>query len=209
MDGSTRRDAGGLAGVLFAAAVVAGCAALQPPQVEPVTLHVLAAQPVRAAARPQRDVAIEVAAPRAWPGFDTPQMAYVRQPYAIDYFAANRWADTPSRMLGPLVVRALEQTGSFRAVVQAPGAAPADFRLDTEIVRLQQSFATKPSRAEITLRVQLTDLRARRVVATRTLDDAAEAKSDDAAGGVAAANAALQRILEQVADFCVAGTAGR
>jgi cholesterol transport system auxiliary component len=136
-------------------------------------------------------------------------MAYVRQPYEIEYFAASRWADTPARMLAPLLARALEQTGSFRAVVQPPTAAPADFRLDTEVVRLQQSFAGRPSRAELALRAQLTDLRGKRIVATRVFEDAENAASEDAGGGVVAANAALQRVLEQVADFCIAETGGR
>lgn len=197
------------AAALAAAVLVAGCAALSPPKVDPVDVYVLAAAPLPPAARPQRPLVVEVAAPRAWPGFDTPQMVYVRQPYAQDAYAASRWADTPPRMLGPLLVRALEQTGSFRAVVSAPSAAPADVRVDTEIAKLQQDFATKPSRAEVALRVQLTDLRARRVVATRVFEESEGAPSDDAAGGVAATNAALARVLARVADFCVAETGAR
>ena len=49
-------------------------------------------------------------------------------------------------MLGPLLMRTLEDTGSFRAVVHAPTGLPADLRLDTELVRLQQNF-TGRSRA--------------------------------------------------------------
>jgi len=192
--------------VLLAAAL-AGCSALPAPRVESVNVHVLATEPLPAATRPQRDVVVEVALPRAWPGFDTPSIVYVRQPYELDYFATSRWADAPAKMLGPLLARALDQTGSFRAVVQPPSAAPADFRVDTELVRLQQNFATRPSRAEITLRVQLTDLRGRRVVAARVFDGAENAPSEDAAGGVAAANATLQRMLGDVAEFVVAGTA--
>lgn len=200
----------GLKAVVLAVAVlIGGCAALQAPQVESPTLHVLAADPLPKAARPTRDAIVEVAPPRAWPGFDTPQMAYVRQPYELDYFAASRWADTPPRMLGPLLARALEQSGGFRAVIQAPNPVPADYRVDVEIVRLQQNFAVRPSRAELTLHVQLTDVRGRRVIAARNFEEAAEAPSENAAGGVAAANAALQRMLAQVVDFCVAQTAGR
>ena len=131
---------------------------------------------------------LEVSAPRAWPGFDTAQMAYVRKPHELDYFATNRWADTPSRMLGPLLARALEQTGGFRAVVQAPSIVAADLRLVTELVRLQQNFATQPSRVEITLRVQLIDVRGRRVLATRDVRGDRKRAERDAYGGVIAAN---------------------
>ena len=56
---------------------------------------------------------------------------------------------------------------------------------------------------ELTLRVQLIDVRGKRVLATRVFDETENAPSDDAYGGVTAANAALQRVLEQIAEFCV------
>jgi len=195
--------------LIIVVVLLGGCTGLQPPREDVPTLYVLSAQPLRSVASPRREVVIEVALPRAWPGFDTAQIAYVRQPYELDYFAASRWADTPSRMLGPLVARALEQAGSFRAVVQMPGTVPADVRLDVEIIRLQQNFAVHPSRAELTLRAQLTDLRGKRVVASKVIEEVESAPSEDAAGGVAAANEALQRALEQVAEFCVAESVAR
>src|SRR5512145_3367204 len=97
-------------GRVFAALTLfalAGCASLQPPPPEAVNLHVLTPQPLPRSTRPQRDAVIEVALPRAWPGFDTPEMIYVERPYELDRFAVNRWADTPSRMLGPLLAQAL------------------------------------------------------------------------------------------------------
>lgn len=190
-------------------ALLAGCAALQPTQAPSPNLHVLQATAAIGAASAKRDLVLEVSVPRAWPGFDTPQMAYVQKPYEVDYFANSRWADAPARMLGPLLAQAVEQTGSFRAVVQTPSAVPADLRLTGELVRLQQNFATRPSRIELTLRLQLVDVRGKRVLAGRVLEATETAPSDDAYGGVTAANAALQRVLAQVAEFCVAESGNR
>jgi len=198
-----RRVPGWTLGLLAVAALTGGCTALQPPRVESTNLHVLGAAPVPKVARAKRDVVLEVALPRARPGFDTPQMAYVRQPYELDYFASNRWADTPARMLGPLLASALEQAGSFRAVVQMPSAVLADLRIETELIRLQQDFGTRPSRVEITVRVQLIDVRGRRILASRLFEETETARSEDAAGGVIAANLALARLLERVVDFCI------
>lgn len=194
---------------LALAALVAGCAGLQPAPVPSPDLLVLQATPVVTAAPVKRDLVLEVSVPRAWPGFDTPQMAYVQKPYALDYFANSRWADAPAHMVGPLIARALEQTGSFRAVVQTPSGVPADLRLTGELIRLQQNFTTRPSKVELTLRVELIDVRARRVLAARVFAETETAPSDDAYGGVTAANAALQRVLAQVAEFCVAEAGGR
>jgi len=190
-------------------AVLGGCGSLLPAREPDPVLHMLAPPPVAMASAGKRDVVLEVAVPRAAPGFDTSHIVYVQRPYELEYFARHRWAEAPARMLAPLLTQALERSGGFRAVVQAPTAVPADVRIVTELVRLQQDFATRPSRVEFALRVQLVDVHARRVLATRTFDDAESAPTDDAHGGVTAANAAVARVLTQVVDFSVAETSPR
>jgi cholesterol transport system auxiliary component len=196
-------------GWLSLAMLAAGCTALRPIQAENGNTFVLEAKPLVQVAREKRDVVLEVSTPRAWPGFETSQMAYVQRPYELDYFATNRWADSPPRMLGPLLAQALEQTGSFRAVVQTPSVVPADLRVISELIRLQQNFGTRPSRVELTLRIQLIDVRGKHPIATRQFDAMESALSDDPYGGVTAANVALQRILEQIADFCIVESGNR
>lgn len=188
---------------LASATLSASCTGLQAPQAGSPHLYVLDARPAIQAAQVKRNLVLAVSMPRAWPGFGTPRMAYLRQPHELEYFAVNRWADTPSRMLGPLLAQALEQTGSFRAIVQTPGVVPADIRLDTELIRLQQDFGTQPSRVQLTLRAQLIDVVGKRVIAVKTFDETENATSDDAYGGVIAANRVAQRVLGQLADFCV------
>ncbi|HXZ85424.1 MAG TPA: ABC-type transport auxiliary lipoprotein family protein, partial [Myxococcota bacterium] len=109
---------------------LAGCTALPPPVTENVTTYVLDAQAAPAAVTARRDLVLVVGGVRARPGFDTPQIAYVRQAHELDYFVTARWAETPARMLGPLIAQALERSGTFRAVVQSPAVVPADVRLD-------------------------------------------------------------------------------
>ena len=189
--------------------LLGGCTALAPTPLPDPNLHVLAAAPVAGAAPGARDLVLEVGVPRASPGFDTPRMAYVQKAYELDYFADNRWADAPARMLGPLLTQALERSGGFRTVVQAPTVVPSDVRVNAELIRLQQNFTMRPSRAELALRVQLVDVRARRVLATKLFEETENATSENAYGGVAAANAALERLLARVVEFCLVETANR
>jgi len=95
----------------------------------------------------------------------------------------------------------------FRAVVQPPTMVGADLRVSTELVRLQQNFASKPSESELVLHVQLIDVRTRVVVATRTFEATEAAPSEDPYGGVIAANRAIERLLAQLAAFCVTESA--
>ncbi len=193
---------------LGAALMLAACSVLQAPHAEAPTIFLLDAPPAAAAGRPAQELVLAVSPPRAWPGFDTPQMAYVREPQELNFFIKNRWADAPSRMLAPILVRALSADGRFAAVVAMPNTVQADLRLDTEIVRLLQDFGTHPSCAQLTVRAQLVDLHSSRVLSTREFNELEPASSDDAAGGAAAANRALERVVRALADFC-AEQAGR
>jgi cholesterol transport system auxiliary component len=112
-------------------------------------------------------------------------------------------------MIAPLIVAAIEGSGAFSAVVGAAGAAAADIRLSTEIIRLQQDFGSSPSRVRFTLRATLVDSVKRRVIAVREFDANVAAASDDTAGGVVAANLAVDQVLQELAGFCAAAAVDR
>jgi len=193
-------------GALF---MLSGCAGLSPPPAVDQRIYVLDAQPAIDAKQVKRDVVLGVSAPQARPGFDTPQIAYTQQPHELNYFVTSRWADTPAHMLEPLLLQALEQTGSFRAVVQTPGAVPADLRLDTEVLLFRHDFTVRPSRMQLSLRARLIDVRGKRLLAVRQFDEVENADNEDAYGGVRAANRALLRALNRLTDFCADESAVR
>ena len=80
-------------------------------------------------------------------------------------------------------------------------------QIGDELLLLRQSFLVRPSRIELALRLQLVDLAARRVLATRYVEVDESAPSDDAPGGVVAANVALAGALAQAAAWCIEQTA--
>lgn len=143
-----------------------------------------------------------VAAPRAAPGFESARMIYLRRAQELEAFAFHEWVDTPARMLAPLLVRSLQDSGAFSAVLLAPSAASGALRLETELIRLQQDFGTRPSRVQLTLRGVLLDATTRQVIAWREFDEQVPAATDDPVGGAAAAQVATQRVLAALAAFC-------
>lgn len=136
--------------------------------------------------------------PRAAAGFDSKRIIYTRDAHRMEYFSYSEWIDTPARMLAPLIVAAIENSGHFRAVVPTPSAAVGDIKLDTEILRLQQEFGSGQSRVRLTLRAYLVDSVTRHVLAWREFDETVIAVSDDPYGGVVAANRAVQNVLAGV-----------
>ena len=189
-----------------------GCGALFPTTTTP-TPSFYSLDGARGAAPASPPAAIRLTVPAAAPtliinpphaaaGFDSPRIIYVRETHKLEYFSHNEWVDTPARMLAPLIVNAVENNGTFRAVVLTPSAAAGDLRLDTEIVRLQHDFGSQPSRVRFTLRAYIVDNTTRRVLASREFDETVAAASKDPYGGVVAANRAVQSVLEQLASFC-------
>jgi cholesterol transport system auxiliary component len=145
---------------------------------------------------------LTISTPIAAAGFGGVHIVYQRKAHELERFALNQWVDTPAQMLAPLIVRAVEKNGAFRGVVRVSTAAVSDFRLDTEIVRLQQNFISTPSETRLTLRAVLLNTATRRVVAAREFDASVAAASEDPRGGVEAANAAVRQVLADLAKFC-------
>ena len=217
-DRMARRNRSGLTGMagLTAAALLAmlillaGCASslLPKPPAPPTRFTLDAAAPLPAAAPRQAAAGspvLVVAVPRAAPGFDSARMVYLRQPQQLDAFALHEWVDTPARMLAPLLVRSLQASGAFSAVLLAPTTGSGTWRLETELIRLQQDFTTpRPSQVRLTLRAVLVDSSSRQVIAWREFDETVAAATDDPAGGAAAAHQATQRVLAALAIFCAA-----
>lgn len=197
------------AGLLAALLALGGCSLLKPTATPVASFYSLDRGPVTAAAKspappslpPVANPTLIISPPRAAAGFDSSRIIYIRQAHKMEYFAQSEWVDPPARMLGPLMASALEQSGAFRAVVLTPGSATGDFRLDTKITRLQQDFRPHPSRVNFVLRAYLVDEKTRQVVAWREFDQSLEAPSEDARGGVEAANRVVQQVLQELSAF--------
>lgn len=157
---------------------------------------------VPATATPTGTFTLIVSPPHAAAGFDSARIIYVRSAHKLEYFAHSEWIDPPSRMLGPLLVAAIRNSGKFHAVVLTPGLATGEYRLDTEIIRLQHEFQSTSSQVRFTLRAYLVADKTRHVLAWREFEVVAIAPSEDAYGGVIAANSTVQTVLSQLSEFC-------
>jgi len=142
-----------------------------------------------------------VSQPKAQAGFETARMAYLLRPHEVSYYAFNQWADTPARMFAVLLTQTMEKTGLWRAVVQAPSTVKADYRLDCDNLALEQQFFSRPSRMRVAMRALLIDNKRQNVLGTRNFEIFEAAATEDAYGGVLAANRAAAELLEQIAEW--------
>lgn len=144
---------------------------------------------------------IQLNPPQAEPGFETPRMVYLKRPYELEYFAANQWADTPANMFAPLLAQSLNQSGVWRDVVLLPSLVPGDYRLDVYGFALQQEFLQSPSQVRVTARAQLVDLKLSMIVGMQRFETIEPALSENAYGGVVAANRAVAVLLDEIGSW--------
>lgn len=182
--------------------LLAGCAI---PPAEPLRTNALLDQvPADVPHRPRSARTLIVFPAEARAALDTKQMAYTRAPHELAYFARNQWAETPPQMLGPLLVRTMEATGAFTAVVAPPHTTDAAIGVRTEILDLVQDFSVQPPVLRLALRVRVEDEATGRVLGTREIAVQEPMREATPAGGVQAANAAMARALRELAAFVLA-----
>jgi cholesterol transport system auxiliary component len=104
-------------------------------------------------------------------------------------------------MLTPLMVQVLNQSGPWRTVIPLPSSISGDYRLDVFGFLLQQEFLQQPSRVRITARLQLVDLKESTILGVRAFEVVENAPSENAYGGVQAANRAVAGLLDQIVSW--------
>lgn len=191
-----------MAGLYAASACIAiqGCAFLSPPKAD-IEKSVLNQLPTIVPHREADGGAVLVFPPATTSVYDTVLMAYRTEPRQIAYFSRRQWGATPSQMIQPLLVATLEKTHSFRFVLVPPFSGPYTYSLRTEILDLIQDFTPKSATLVLSLRFQLAGYGASPVIAARDISVREPMLQRNSRAGVAAANDATAKALQQMAGF--------
>lgn len=148
-------------------------------------------------------LSILVSQPDAIPGYQTEQMLYIDKPFELSNFAHSAWISSPANMLYPLITQSLQHSHYFYAVASGPDVDKTDYRLDTQIIELQQNFLTKPSVVELIANVVLTHIADNRIVSSRIIDERVPCPTDTPYGGVIAANQAALAFTAKLSNFVI------
>lgn len=144
-----------------------------------------------------------VSSPTASPGYDTKKMLYNKKPYEIMPFAKNQWAGPPAKMLQPLLIQAIRDTGYFHAVLAPPLSARRHWLLKTNLLELRQDFTYSPSCIHMSIQVEIIDKPNDKVVNSQVFSTQVNTFKNTPYEGVIAANKATRILLNRIADFCV------
>ena len=97
----------------------------------------------------------------------------------------------------------MQHSHYFYAVASGPDADKVDYRVDTQLIQLQQNFLTKPSVVELVANVVLTHISDNRVVSSRIISERVTCPEDTPYGGVIAANKAAFAFTAKLTDFVI------
>jgi cholesterol transport system auxiliary component len=147
------------------------------------------------------DHSILISQPEAMAGYQTEQMLYIQKPYQLSAFSENAWVGTPANMLYPLLIQSLQHSHAFKAVASSPFADRVDYRLDTQILAMEQNFLNKPSVFVMSLKAVLTRVKNNQVLASRIISVRVPCPMDTPYGGVIAANKASVIVTEKIKHF--------
>ncbi len=136
--------------------------------------------------------------PSAAEGYQTEQMLYVKKPYQLSVFSENAWVASPANMLLPLLTQTFQTSHAFSAVVSSPYANQVDYRLDSELIAMQQNFLTQPSQFELVVKVVLTQVKNNTILYSGILTERIQSPTDTPYGGVIAGNLATAKLTSQI-----------
>ena len=187
---------------LICLVLTSGCSSIIPSrEIGPKNVYVLEATAVGKPRFSPQGPSIQVSRIRTAPGYGGTGMMYVEHRHRLDHFLHHRWADTPARMLEPLVIGTLEASGIFSAVVSPDARTRTDLRLDTEFLRLVRRFEGDRSRVDLAIRASGVDTRRASLAPSRVIEIAEPGVDPTPYGGVEAANRAVARLLERLQVF--------
>lgn len=186
-----------LSSVIF---LMTACAAIKPAVTNQYTLNSFSNQSYK---KPSSALSILVNKPEAVAGYETEQMLYINKPYELGIFAHNAWIDPPADMLFPLIVQSLQSSGYFFAVASTLSSETADYRLDTQLIELQQNFLHKPSVLEFAAKIVLTKVSNNHIIASRIIKKRIPCSKNTPYGGVIAANKATQLFTSEMTRFVI------
>lgn len=197
ISGGTMRAISGMLILVFATLFV-GCSIL--PEDEPApSVHMLEWRG-GAVSGDERSGSLQIAMPVAYPGYDSSYIRY-RQGGGSELhrYARNRWVDRPAVLVGAALTEAVADRGPYERVGPPGNPIPAGYRLESDLVRLEQVFGDGDSRVHLTLRYRLVEVASGDILGSvrHQLEGPVPANPE---GAVRVANELLNDSLQRLAD---------
>lgn len=192
--------------LLLGVTLLSSCSLFSPVKMPQQNAYVIKRLPRVIPARHKTHAVLLVTQPQANGIYNTTQMAYMKIPYQLDYYAKNQWAITPAQMLEDILVRSLQKRRFFAAVITPPTISHYDYVLNTELVDLYFDFMSRPTTLRLAMRAELIRIASSKIIASRYFCVTVPLPMNTPYGGVLAANEAAAALIGQMSWFVMQST---
>jgi cholesterol transport system auxiliary component len=134
------------------------------------------------------------------PFYDSVRLAYSQAPAARAYYQFANWTTRPSVRLGQLLAQRLNAEGKVNLAWLSSDIA-GDWLLDMRVDEFYHDVSVTPGHARLIIQAELVERRTQKIKASRVFHVHVEAKSQDAAGAVAAFQTATTTWLDQMSAW--------
>jgi cholesterol transport system auxiliary component len=187
--------------IMFSSFCLISCSALSPLPTSHSTAYVLSPNvTVHKTAQPRPSI-LYVSPVESDPLYDTAEMAYSERPYEIAYFAKNRWAEPPARLLQPIIVSMLQKSNYFKFITPYQLTGPRVYQLRTRLIKLQQIFHQQHSNLHLIASAQIINTVTGEIIISQQFD-VVEPAAANPQGGVIATNLAVGKLLKKILTLC-------
>lgn len=111
---------------------------------------------------------IQITRMKADEPYDSDYMYYSQERYQLNHYARNQWVASPSVMITKTIQEKLLQSCEYGHVVNADFLTNSDYRLNTQLIELQQDIRDGKSQVTLAILVQLVDNKNNKVVKGKT-----------------------------------------
>ncbi|MGE4351776.1 MAG: ABC-type transport auxiliary lipoprotein family protein [Bdellovibrionales bacterium] len=155
--------------------------------------------PLASAASRERRI-LRVASPRAAMGLDSERIQVQKADGSLTWVKNASWIETPTKMLEPLLMRCLETSGPFAAVVGDRSSATADLDLETSLEKFTfvEGTNASPSHVEIAIRFTLLEQQENKLISSKFVSISQPVEAVRLSSILPAFEKALARCLEQI-----------
>lgn len=186
---------------LFLCSLLSACGLTSPVKLPQQSSYAITGPELGMSKQSRTQKTLLVSLPIASSGYQTTKMVYVETPYKLNAFANNRWVAPPSEMLLPLLAERIRSVGYFKAVVTPPFSGMTNYRLDTQLLVLQQEFMRPTSLVRFVMQVTLINNASSQVIASRRFQVMVSSPENNPYSGVLAANKAADVMSQRITQF--------
>lgn len=130
--------------------------------------------------------------------YDNENLVYSRAPATRGQYQYARWTERPGKRFSDLLQKRLVAQSGFASVAIAGGQVRGDLVLDTELTEFYHEADTSPGSVRVQLRVELIDLKTRKLIGRKWFERRVPVSSYDSAAAAKGFNQATTGVLDDL-----------